>query len=102
MTPTLLIPTLLRLPCSPSALEDLGDDWTRSFIARQEAQELVTDVPVPLPEAAYSSELSSEALRDLIELSDLGGGVAWPPGLDTRVAAIILSHRSASGAHLPQ
>ena len=40
-------------------------------------------------------ELEDADLSDMIELSQLGGGVVWPSGLDARIAQLILDGRAA-------
>ena len=75
----------------------MGTDEARSFLeylaklrADAEAALLVVAPPVVL----HTSDLSSPALRDLVELVEIGLAVAWPRGLDERIARIILRDRT--------
>ena len=47
-------------------------------------------VVADLPPVEYSSDLDSDTLLDLLDLEELGSGVAWPCGLDSRIAKLIL------------
>ena len=51
-------------------------------------------VPAATP-VAHNSDLAPETLRDLLDLDELGAGVSWPSGLDSRTARIILEQRGA-------
>ena len=43
---------------------------------------------------SHTSSLSSSAFRDLVELVEMGLAVAWPSGLDERIARFILRDRA--------
>ena len=51
------------------------------------------DVTGP-PPAEHTSDLESDTLQDLLDLEELGYGVAWPCGLDSRIAKLILKQRN--------
>ena len=86
-------------PIGDQALQDLalGTDQERSFLectAKLRADLEAAQTVVAPSVVSYTSDLSSSALRDLVELVEMGLTVAWPSGLDARIARLILRGRS--------
>ena len=76
---------------------DLGTDQERSFLeyASKLRADAATASLVAAPDVeSHTSSLSSSALRDLVELVEMGLAVAWPKGLDERIARLILRDRA--------
>ena len=74
----------------------IDESWRASFNAHQNrrgAEPAATPRAV-VPDLVPHTELSSHRLVDLLELSEFAN-VAWPPGLDARIARQILSARGA-------
>ena len=83
---------------APVCEEDLGAQWTSAFLVHQERQERNEAAEATAQEAApapVQSDLEDEVLRDLLELDQIGAGVAWPNGLDARIARLVLNDRMA-------
>ena len=79
----------------------LGQEWERSYRkfdaslrAQTSAASLRTDDAMAPPSDNFESALPTAELQDLLELSEAGLGVAWPRGLDQRIARIILRQRT--------
>lgn len=89
---------------SPRGPGCVPEEWARSFEAHQlqqssgpvAAEPLAAAEPEPAP--VVSSNVSTLALRDLVDLVEVGEPVCWPPGLNVQVARHELSNRSAAHA----
>ena len=71
-----------------------GDQEDEGFLSCEEG----TDGPSVIVEPAvpmYTSELSTEALTNLLELEEMGLMVAWPKGVDAIVAKSVILSREA-------
>ena len=81
-------------PCGPGLVPD---EWQDAFLASQlrpggVAQAALAPPPKPTPQ----SDHSSESLQELLDLHQDGLLVQWPPGLDARLAKLVLRARLAS------
>ena len=56
------------------------------------AAPMVIDEPA---QPMFTSELSTEALEDLVEMQGMGLTVAWPRGMDATVANVVIRNRKA-------
>ena len=84
-------------PEQHSEAVDIGKEWQKSFLefsSRNEVRPAAFSIPEE-EEEIHTSELETSAITDLIELVDMGLAVAWPGGLDERVARLILKHRKS-------
>ena len=84
--------TVEVLPLGPGAVPT---EWEASFQACQ--QDDNGSLAAAQPSAAvaeFQSDLSSEDLTTLLELHEIGEAVLFPPGLDARVARLVLLARS--------
>ena len=75
---------------------DIEESWRSSYLAHADRQqaEAVAALLLVAPGPAPHSELSSDRLEDLLDLAELNS-VAWPPGLDARIARQILASRAS-------
>ena len=89
---------------TPLSIDDVGlhPEWKEAYLAHQDQRQPEEQRAEPAPttgaEELPQVDLEDAVLIDMIELSQLGGGVAWPVGLDARIAHLIVDGRRAAGA----
>ena len=71
----------------------LNQTWEKSFLDRTRNPNQPEDGQPAQEEEEDDPDLTSTALQDLLELTVDGIAVCWPPGIDARVARIILHRR---------
>ena len=84
--------------CAPDADVDLRDlqlnqAWEKAFLRRTRNLNPAEDDQPALEEEDDDPNLSSTVLQDLLELTEDGIAVVWPPGIDARIARLILHRR---------
>ena len=65
---------------------------------RDERASQTRPTPSSTPSEVLRPDLDIEALRDLLELSCCGLSVAWPQGVDQRIARLIVDQRLPQGS----
>ena len=75
----------------------LEQEWEESFRKYEAVLKRRTNIDPSIKAeprtAAYESDTPSAQLRDLLDLTEAGLAVVWPPGLDQRIARILLHER---------